>query len=124
MLHLVKVQRRGAFSAGGPAHCLTRPRWDVELRVNSGGRNLGDLLNRGGKYPIRYEKYVAAEASAFVPRGDISDDPGRRDRAAAGYVANRYNDIIKLEVSALLDCDVPQEGGRIQQALYSADTIC
>ena len=119
-LHLVEVQGPGAFVTGSPAHGLAGPWRDVELRVDPGRRDLGDFLDGGRQDTVRYEEDVAAETGAFVPGADLGDDPGGCDQAAVWNIANGDDDIVELQVGAVLHGDVPPKRGRVQQALHSA----
>ena len=99
-VHLVEVQRLGAFVTGGPAHGLAGPWRDVVFRLDPGGRDLGDLLDRCWENTVGYEEDVAAEACTLVPGSDLGDDPGGRDQTAAGHVAVLGGGFIGCEVAA------------------------
>jgi hypothetical protein len=120
-VHLVEVQRLGAFVTGGSAHGLAGPRRDVAFRLDPGGRDLGDLLDRGREDTVGYEEDVAAETGTLVPGADLGDDPGGRDQAAAGHVADGDDHVVELQVGTVLHRDMPQQRGRVQQALHPAD---
>ena len=112
-VHLIEVQRPGALIACGPAHGLTRSRRDIELGVNAGGRNLGDLLDRGRQDTVCYQEDIAAETGSLVPRADLSDHPGGGDRPAARYITNRDHHVVELQVGALVKGDGKLQRGRV-----------
>ena len=122
-LHPVEVQRLGAFVASSPAHSLARPRRNVDLRLDPGRRDLGDLLNRSRQDTIGYQEDVATETGALVPGADLSNNPGGRDQPAAGHLADRDNNIIELQIGTVLHGDIPQQRGRIPQTLHPADRV-
>ena len=97
-VHLVEVQRLLALVAGCAAGRLAGPRRHVALRLDPGGGDLRDLLDRGRQHAVGDQEDVRAETGALVPGRDLGDDAGDRHRADAGDVADGDHDVVELQV--------------------------
>ena len=120
-VHLVEVQRVLAVGAGGAAGRLAGSGRHVALRLHPGGGDLRGLLNPGRQHAVADQEHVRAEAGALVPGGHLGDHAGDRHRPESGDVAAGDDHVVELQVSVLVQRDVPAQRGGVLGAEDAAD---
>ena len=96
--HLVEVERFVALLAGGAVDRGAGHRRDVDLGLDPGDRDLGDLGDLGRQRALLDEEHVGREPCALVDGLDVGDDAGDLDGLQAGQVAAGDDDVVQLQV--------------------------